>query len=247
MEKENYKIVLGENTTYADVTIREGKAANVIDPKPPVKTKLSGVIGAPLEYLTKRVETGQFTQERSHLIVDRENVTLSLIFNEHDEYERGQVDGKLEKHPAFLNFGINTGKVWSPTELGFFIKMNRAFFTDMSLSMKLVTDLMNFKASVNNKIEQSAKEKGDRTDYFAQVVNSNLPSSFNIRLPIFKGMPAETIEVETFVAQIDGREVSFTLISPGANQILEEIRDRAIDVLLSQIIEIAPKIAIIEV
>jgi hypothetical protein len=59
-------------------------------------------------------------------------------------------------------------------------------------------------------------------------------------------MPAETLEVETF-AKINGREVAFTLFSPGANQTLEEIRDRAIDSQLEQIGEIAPNIVIIEV
>jgi hypothetical protein len=90
------------------------------------------------------------------------------------------------------------------------------------------------------------KESGDRTDNFAQVVNSNLPKSFVLNIPVFKGMPVETLEVETF-AQINGREVAFTLLSPGANQTLEEIRDKVIDDQLAQVREIAPNIAIIEV
>ena len=246
MEAEKLQIVLGEGVTKAEVILREGAAIKELEPKAPIKTKLSGVIDAPVEYLKKRVPTGQFTQERSHLIINREEIKLSLVINEDDEYLRGQVDGTLAFHPKFLEFGINTGKVWTPTELGLFFKMNRAFFPDKSANMKLVTDLMNFSATVNNKIERSVKENGDRTDNFAQVVNSNLPPSFVLNIPIFKGMPAETLEVETF-SQINGREVAFTLLSPGANQTLEEIRDRAIDEQLVQIKEIAPNIAIIEV
>jgi hypothetical protein len=210
------------------------------------KQTFSGVIGAPVEYLKKRVATGQFTQERSHLIVNREDIKLSLVINEDDEYNRGRVAGTLEFHPKFVEFGINTGKVWTPTELGLFFKMNRAFFPDRATNMKLVSELMNFSATVNNKIERAMKENGDRTDDFAQVVNSNLPPSFVLNVPIFKGMDAETLEVETF-AKVNGREVAFTLLSPGANQTLEEIRDKAIDAQLEQIREIAPNIAIIEV
>jgi hypothetical protein len=246
MQNEKLQIVLGEGVTGAEVVLREGRAAKLLDPKAPVKIKLSGVIGAPAEYLTKRVGTGQFTQERSHLIVNREEIRLSLVINEDDEYLRGHVDGKLEFHPKFTEFGINTGKVWTPTDLGLFFKMNRAFFSDKTTNMKLVTDLMNFSATVNNTIERSVKENGDRTDHFAQVVNSNLPASFTLNIPIFKGMDAETLEVETF-AKIDGRTVSFTLLSPGANQTLEEIRDWAIDAELERIREIAPNLAIIEV
>lgn len=246
METEKLQINLGANVTKAEVVLREGQAVKELEPKAPIKTSLSGVIGAPVEYLTKRVETGQFTQERSHLIVNREKIKLSLIINEDDEYNRGQIDGTLEFHPKFKEFGINTGKVWTPTELGMFFKMNRAFFPDRAMNMKLVSELMNFSATVNNKIERSLKENGDRTDNFAQVVNSNLPDSFTLQIPIFKGMKPETLEIETF-AQINGREVAFTLLSPGANQTLEDVRDKAIDERLNEIKEIAPNIAIIEV
>lgn len=246
MENEKLQINLGSGVTKAEVILREGQAIKELEPKAPVKTNLSGVIGAPVEYLTKRVETGQFTQERSHLIVDREDIKLTLVINEDDEYNRGQINGTLEFHPKFVEFGINTGKVWTPTELGLFFKMNRAFFPDKSINMKLVTDLMNFSATVNNVIERSVKENGDRTDNFAQVVNSNLPATFTLDIPIFKGMDSETLEVETF-AKVSGREVAFTLLSPGANQTLEEIRDKAIDDQLEQVKSIAPNIAIIEI
>jgi hypothetical protein len=246
MKNEKLQIVLGEGVTKAEVVLREGVAIKELEPKAPVKTLLSGVIDVPVEYLRKRIETGQFTQERSHLIVNRSEISLSLVINEDDEYLRGQVDGNLEFHPKFIEFGINTGKIWTPTELGMFFKMNRAFFPDKAINMKLVTDLMNFTATVSQKIERAAKESGNKSDVFVQTVNSNLPESFALRIPIFKGMQMETLEVETF-AKIDGREVSFTLISPGANQTLEEIRDGVIDARLEQIRAIAPNIAIIEV
>lgn len=157
-----------------------------------------------------------------------------------------EVVGKLAYNPKFVEFGINGGKVWTPTELGLFIKMNRAFFADRNENMKLVSCLMNFTANVNNKIDRAVKENGDRTDNFAQMVNSNLPESFTVQMPIFKGMSPETIEVETF-AQVNGREVSFVLLSPGAQATLEDLRDKVIDEELSKIREIAPEIAIIEI
>ena len=149
-------------------------------------------------------------------------------------------------HPKFEEFGINTGKVWTPAELGMFFKMNRAFFPDKAANMKLVSELMNFTATVNNKIERQVKENGSNTDNFSQVVNSNLPEKFTIQVPLFRGTPAETIEVETF-AKINGREVAFILLSPGANQIVEEIRDKVLDEQINQISTVAPDIVIIEV
>lgn len=86
--------------------------------------------------------------------------------------------------------------------------------------MTLVSACKNFTATVNNAIERSIKENGDRTDNFAQVVNSNLPESFTLSIPVFKGGNKENLEVETF-AKIDGRNVAFVLMSPGAEKRLK--------------------------
>lgn len=246
MQNEKLQINFAPGMAKAELVLREGVAPKELDPKAPVKTKLNGVIGAVVEYLTKRINTGQFAQKDCHILVNRENIEITLIINEADEYKRGEIVGKLGYNPKFVEFGINGGKVWTPTELGMFIKMNRAFFADRAENMKLVSCLMNFTADVNNKIERAIAENGNRTDNFAQVVNSNLPDSFTIQMPIFKGMPAETIEVETF-AQVNGREVTFVLLSPGAQATLEDLRDKVIDDEIAKIKEIAPEIAIIEI
>ena len=246
MQNEKLQINFAPGMAKAELVLCEGVAPKELDPKAPVKTKLNGVISAVVEYLTKRINTGQFAQKDCHILVNRENIEITLIINEADEYKRGEIVGKLGYNPKFVEFGINGGKVWTPTELGMFIKMNRAFFADRSENMKLVSCLMNFTADVNNKIDRAVKENGNRTDNFAQVVNSNLPESFTIQMPLFKGMQPETIEVETF-AQVNGREVAFVLLSPGAQATLEDLRDKVIDEQLKQIREIAPEIAIIEV
>lgn len=246
METERIQVNLAPGMSKAELIIREGEAPMQLAPKAPVKTNITGVIGTIAEYLEKRIDKGQFDQKDCHILVNRDKVEITLITNESDEYKRGQVIGKLAYNPKFIEFGINSGKVWTPTELGMFIKMNRAFFPDRKVNMDLVTSLMNFTADVNNKIERSMRENGNLVDNFAQVVNSNLPESFIIRMPLFKGMQPEIIEVETF-AQVNGRDVAFILISPGAQVTLEDLRDRVIDEQLSRIREIAPEIAIIEV
>ena len=246
MQNEKMQINLAPGMTTAEIILREGAVVKQLEPKAPVKTDLKGVIGCVVEYLTKRINAGQFVQKDCHILIDRDNVEITLITNEADEYTRGKVVGKLSYNPKFVEFGINRNKVWTPTELGLFIKMNRAFFADRQTNMALVSTLMNFTATVNNKIERAIAENGNRTDNFAQVVNSNLPDSFTIQMPIFKGMPAETIEVETF-AQVNGREVAFVLLSPGAQATLEDLRDKVIDDEIAKIKEIAPEIAIIEI
>lgn len=241
-EKMNINLAPGMN----EIIIREGAAPKVLDPKAPVKMNINGTIGAPVEFLKKRINAGQFEQKNCHIIVDREKITIELVVNESDEYTRGTIKGTLQFHPKFIEFGINTGKVWSPFDFSMFCKMNRAFFADKNVNMTLVSACKNFTATVNNAIERSIKENGDRTDNFAQVVNSNLPESFTLSIPVFKGGDKENLEVETF-AKIDGRNVAFVLMSPGAEETLETLRDTAIDKELEAIKEIAPEIAIIEI
>ena len=227
-----------------EVIIREGAAPKVLDPKAPVKMNVNGTINAPFEYLSKRIDC--INQKDCHIIVNREKITIELVVNEADEYTRGTIAGTLQYHPKFEEFGINTGKVWSPFDFAMFCKMNRAFFADKNVNMSLVSACKNFTAKVNNQIERAIQENGNRTDNFAQVVNSNLPEQFTLSIPIFKGGKKEDLVVETF-AKIDGRNVAFVLLSPGAEETLEDLRDKAIDEQLNAIKAIAPDIAIFEV
>lgn len=245
MQNEKLQINIAPGCTTAEVIIREGKAIEKLPELAPLKIGIKGTIGAVVEYLSKRLNTGQFEQKECIVKVNREKISLTLFLKPTDPYNNDYIAGSLMTHPKFTELGINGTTAWTPTELALFFKMNRTLFLDRAVNMSLVTTLMNFTADVNQKVEKSFKESGDHTDNFSQVVNSNLPKSFTIRLPLFKGMPAETIEVET-IARVNGREVSFVLISPGAQMLLEDIRDKVIDEQIAAIRELAPEIVIIE-
>ncbi len=245
---EDKKVVINlpEGATSSEVTIREGEAVKQLAKLAPVKIDLKGVIGAPVEFLTKRLsEAEQINPKRCHVLVDRENVSITLITNENDAYLSGRVIGVLQTAPKFIEFGINAGKNWEPNELGQFFKMNRAFFPDKTANMKLVTQLKNFEATINSKVEKQKSEKGDFKDNYSGVVLSNLPEAFTLLIPIFKGRPAESIEVE-FYASVNGRDVALQLVSPGACQLLEDIRDQIIDEQINAIRQLSADIAIIE-
>lgn len=245
-DNKKFVVNLPEGASTAEVIIREGSAPKVLEPKAPVKINLSGVIGSPVEYLTQRSkESDQFNEKRAHVIVDREQVKVTLIFNEDDEYTRGQVEGKLSYHPKFVEFGINSGKGWEPNKLGEFFKMNRAFFPDRGKNMELVSLLKGFEAKIESNIERERKENGSVKDNYSKVVQSNLPDTFTVRLPIFKGTPAENLDVELY-ASVDGRDVTLSLVSPGACQLLEDMRDKVIDEQLAEIRQLCPGIVIIE-
>jgi len=246
MQNEKLQINLGEGVEKAEIILREGVATKVLDPKAPVKINLKGVINAPVEFLSKRItEAEQIDPKRCHVIVNRENLSIVLVTSENDEYLTGRIEGVMTMHPKFIEFGINQKKTWEPAELGQFFKMNRSFFHNRQENLKLVDDLKNFSATVNSTMDRQTKENGSMKASYGQVVNSNLPEAFTLMIPIFKGVKAVCVQVEVYAA-IDGSDVYLQLFSPAANQIVEEMRDSAIDEQIESIREICPDIAIIE-
>ena len=241
--KLNVVVPKDYNGTPIQVILREGKASNVIDPKEPEIVVIDGTIEAPQRWLEKRIDL--IDQKASNIIVNRDTMKIALTTDE-TNYYRTKISGTLEASQEIKAFGINTDKSWESSKLSQFFKMYRSFFKDKTENMELVSKLKNFKAKINQDIERSREENGSKVDNYSQVVDSNLPKSFKLNIPLFKGFAPEEIEVEIY-ADVDGRNVSLSLVSAGANEAIEEYKNRVIDEQLDGIRQIAPDIVIIEV
>lgn len=241
--KLNVVVPKDYNGAPIEVVLREGKAPEALDPQYPTPVKIEGVIDSPLRWLEKRIAL--IDQKQANIAVDRDEMSISLVDMERDYFNNG-IKGTLQVSKEMEEFGINSDKTWDPLKLSKFLKMHRAFFTDKSQNMLLVSTLKNFKAKINNEVQQSQSQNGSKVDNYSQVVDSNLPESFKLFIPLFKGFPCEEIEVEIY-ADVDGRDVSLSLISAGANEAIEEYKNRVIDEQLVKINDVAPDIVVIEV
>lgn len=241
--KINLVVPKDYNGAPIEVVLREGKAPVALDPKEPERVVINGTIDAPIRWLEKRVEL--INQKATNIIVNRDKMRIALTIDETSYYQT-EINGILQASKEMQEFGINVEKKWEPIKLSKFIKMHRAFFTDKSQNMMLVSTLKNFKAKVNQDIERSKEGNGSKVDNYSQVVDSNLPKSFKLNIPLFKGFACEEIEVEIY-ADVDGRDVSLSLVSAGANEAIEEYKNKVIDVQLDAIRQIAPDIVIVEV
>lgn len=241
--KINLVVPKDYNGKPIEVVLREGEAPVALDPKEPERVVINGTIDAPFRWLEKRVEL--INQKETNIIVNRDKMGLALTIDETSYYQT-EINGILQPSKEMLEFGINTDKNWEPIKLSRFLKMHRAFFTDKSQNMMLVSTLKSFKAKVNQDIERSKEENGSKVDNYSQVVDSNLPKSFKLNIPLFKGFANEEIEVEIY-ADVDGRDVSLSLVSAGANEAIEEYKNKVIDEQLDAIRQIAPGIVIVEV
>lgn len=231
------------NGAPIEVVLREGEAPELLEIKEPERVVISGTIDTPFRWLEKRIEL--INQKASNIIVNRDVMRIALTVDETNYYQ-SDIRGELKTSKKMMEFGINTEKKWEPIKLSKFLKMHRAFFTDKSQNMMLVSTLKNFKAKVNQDIECSKEGNGSKVDNYSQVVDSNLPKSFKLNIPLFKGFANEEIEVEIY-ADVDGRDVSLSLVSAGANEAIEEYKNKVIDEQLDAIRQIAPDIVIIEV
>ena len=230
------KEIMSDQTTR-EFIIRKGDALPV---KEPVPVNIMAQIDAPARWLEKRVT--EIDQKQSHVVVCREGFCVSLITDERSAY-MDIVRGKLELSEEMNRLGINNGEYITAFEMADLIKTNRSCFESTTVAMKLVTELRNFKAKVDKEIEASDDKRGNRRILAAQVVESNLPSSFRIVIPVFKGQPKQPIEVEV---EVNPADLSCTLVSPEANDIVRTERDSIIDGVLSRIEAVAPDIVVIE-
>lgn len=246
MQNEKMQINLDKDCQKAEVVIREVDKVNELPVLEPEKVNVSGTITSIFSFLEKRWGCeGQINHEHTHIIVDRDNLSMTLIANETDARNKMVIVGKLQLSRQFMEFHINDGYAWEPLVLSQFIKMNRAYFSNRDENMKLVSVFKNFKAKVNTDYERDRKENGSYTDNYSQIVDSNMPDRFSVVMPIFKGTKAQSIEVETY-ATINGHDVTVQLISPSAQQVVDETLDAIIDEQIAAIREIAPEIPFIE-
>ena len=94
--------------------------------------------------------------------------------------------------------------------------------------MELVNLLKSFSAKVQTTIKKEFSDNGSVTDNYEKAVDSNLPPSFEINVPIFKGAEPEKLSIET-IAHVEGNMALLTLISADAECIIEESRDKIIN------------------
>lgn len=231
-----------------EVVYRTGMAAKAqesLATKAPESISVSGVISTPFDWLEKRVDT--IDQKEANIKVNREEMSITLTINEKDSYTKNTFFGEVQLSEVFAKFGINNEKkAWEPAKLGQFLRLNRCVFEEKEQCMVLVSTLKNFTANAKAEIQKQRDPSGSTADVYKCQVESNLPKSFSVCLPIFKGTAKERIEVE-FDHYLSDGNVYLQLVSPGANEMVESFRDTCIDQVLDKIKAIAPDIAILEV
>lgn len=248
MNTENQQINLHVEKGANEVIIRHGQAEPVV----PFRTSIdvSGTLEVPRKHLENppmwltASGPGEIDAPLNHsyVKVDRAKGGIRFFQDVGTPWE-SSYEGILRLDPRFEKFGINTGRSYTTLELANFIKMNRSHFETKDKAMLLVTELRQFKAKIDKDVENQADDRGNRKILMAQAVESNIPESFMITVPVFKGYAVQALEVEI---AIDPGDLSCTLVSPEVNDYVEGTKDDLINAEIEQIKDLHPTLRIFE-
>ena len=251
---ENSKTVNNYGTP-GEYVIRESGPAVLFNTR---KVAITGTITAPADYVEPKAvelegpvmfkEQDRYVAaadysfitygENEMLLVNYDKKQIQLEINEASEFVR-IITGRLEESKEFKTIMVSD---MSPRDLAQLIKMNRTFFESKEIAMSLVAQLQNFKAKIDGEMQKIADDRGNYDYRRAQTVESNLPKGFNLTIPLFKGMGKVTFFAEIY---IDPASLSCSIVSPDANDIMEESTRRLMDEVVERVKSVMPKIAVI--
>ncbi len=198
-----------------ELIIRQGEAKEVAN-KPNVTIK--GNIDAPSRFVEHRTTTPQ----NSYCYYSQTNGEIVLHTNDGEPFGQYSVIGKIAINKKYLALGINNPEATlAPKVLARKFKMLRRMFPSRDDHMKICNTLNKFEANVKKELEESQNDRGDYTSLRNQIVESNIPESFLMKVPIIEGEEAVEILVHTVITA-DGNTLKCALESVDAAEYIED-------------------------
>lgn len=197
---------------------------------------IEGNIDAPSRFIEGR--SSEFEDSKRHALVSQTDGVIKLVINEQSVTDRYVVKGKIEVGKKFKTLGINNDSVsYSPEELANKFKLLRSLFVSNLEHSSICETLRNIKAKINREIEEANDQKGNVTRNFSQTVQSNMPDSIKLNIPLIEGEDSVEIEVNVvleaegsstikcYLESIDAAELIEKLFEERVNQEVEKIKN----------------------
>lgn len=241
MNKVDVNLMNGPQGT--SLTILEGK---VLEPKHPIQIKIAGHITAPAEFLKKRfrnlldsapsANNGHILQKvdiaAAVLIVDEDAMSITLRLDPEHPFGT-EITGQLQFTNYLDSFHVNTGKQFTRPELTKLLRFSKELFRDEDKYEELLKayQVFDFKALIE--AAQQDDTRGNKSSSFVKKLTTNLPESFVLRLPIFKGQLPEEFRVEIGIDTTE-QTARFNFESPELSALIDQ---RKIEIFEEQLKE----------
>lgn len=213
-------------------TLLIGKANT---PPLPQKLVIQGNFQSVSEFASKRMAVGEdvrsaqqeITPGWSVVICNNEQMTIKLLTDPNDEFAT-EVTGKAEYTDVFNEFGINQNKMFNREQLVKLIRFNRRYFPNKEEHANLLAKYQAFKAHVHKDLTDESDRRGNRNFGINKTVSSDLPETFVLKIPIFKGENDVSFPVEIALEENDSG-VRFWFESVELSELLADMKDVMFD------------------
>jgi hypothetical protein len=229
MKAENIQINVAEGVQ--ELIIREGEAQKIHEPK---SIEFIGVISNPFEYLKKGFDPEQIINSTLEYSYEKKRICLRYAIR---SVNPDTIAGEIKLHQELESFDLNSGKRIEPSKMAEFLRTKMHYFLDRAEGMKLVKELQEFKAKVDKEIEKADDKRANVRQVYVQKVTSNIPTAFNLNLPLFVGGERLPIRVEI---DIDPFELNCVLIAPNLKEMIDTEVKAVIEEQLQLIANLVP-------
>lgn len=227
-----------------ELTIREGKAPDPVNPENQRPVHISGNIDAPSNYYHARKESGQFVDTDCIVNASYKDRRIELKVHQDKEHLQVIVEGKMKMNHRLAAFSINNPNVtYTRDELSRLAKFNRSAFSVMEEGMNFVKVLKDFSLSYNQAFEDRDDNRGNKKLLVQTVIEkSNIPEKITLKLPVFEGDEPQEIEVEVLYDVESTGDVRFYLESIDLADLIET---KSIEIVDSELKSFGENVAII--
>jgi hypothetical protein len=221
------KIEVNLQGNTSEIIYRSGTA---LQQQPPVKLRVNGLITAPADFFEKRGEL--VDPDKSHLIVDRRGLNITLNIDENDFYGT-IISGTLEYNKELADFAINKNKLFSLKELTQLIRMKRMHFEDKEEHNKVIAALNKFFAKTITEVKDEDDRKGNIEKTIKKETQSNTPASFKLDIAIYEGQEKKKLFVDV-LADVSDAQAKFWLESVDLVELEYNLANEIIDAQLKR-------------
>lgn len=206
-----------EDGEKATIVWLDGKAPEQHNDKP---VDISGTITAPAIFVSKRKEV--IEPLNSHCLASKTNGTMKLVINEQSVCNKFTITGQVEIGKRFKELGINEDKAYSPFDLAKKFKLLRSIFPSRTDHTAIVGLLRNIEAKIKADVDNKDDARGNVEVSYKQALETNIPESFQLKLPLIEGADPTIIDVDIIMELEGGRHIKCYLESMDGADLIEE-------------------------
>lgn len=178
-----------------EVLVRKGEALN---PKEhaPKSIKINGTLQSVNQFIAGKDYLFKDPQ-KSHLIINKTVGTLELHVGDTDPYTEHVIKGSLERDQNLGAFKLNSDFRWSVAALVKFLRTMKFFFANKDEHKVLVESLQKWNAKIVTVLQEHNDQTGNSLMHLEKKVEEvQLKRKFKLNIPIFKGYPKVSFDVE---------------------------------------------------